>query len=162
MTKRELIDEILRVNRTARPAFLAQFDQDELDNYLRHLRLASLPRPKCGRGTYDKYFVNASDRLAAPERPRVTLDAIVTKAWQSDRAIMFKSPLASLEAFEVPALPSDSNDSAEEDFDEISLAPVSSEEEMVKAAAIDDEADANDQSPSGSSSNGTDSESFEF
>ena len=34
MSKRELIDEILRVNRTATPDFLARFAESELKAYL--------------------------------------------------------------------------------------------------------------------------------
>ncbi|MCL2647480.1 MAG: hypothetical protein FWD61_10835 [Phycisphaerales bacterium] len=34
MSKRQLIDEILRVNRTATPEFLAKFDENALKAYL--------------------------------------------------------------------------------------------------------------------------------
>ena len=34
MSKRELIDEILRVNRTAKPEFLAEFGEKDLQAYL--------------------------------------------------------------------------------------------------------------------------------
>lgn len=45
MTKRELIDEIRAINRSADPGFLAQFDDADLDDYLRHLRVVRQPRP---------------------------------------------------------------------------------------------------------------------
>ncbi len=45
MTKRELIDEIMDINHTAEPDFLAEFADNELDEYLRHLQEAQLPRP---------------------------------------------------------------------------------------------------------------------
>ena len=40
MTKRELIDGILQFNRTAAPEFLSQFNNEELAEYLDHLRQA--------------------------------------------------------------------------------------------------------------------------
>ena len=58
MNKRQLIEEIRQLNQTAQPEFLAQFDDESLQQYLRHLENAqqkrlkvegwvrSLPRPK--------------------------------------------------------------------------------------------------------------------
>lgn len=37
MSKREIIDCILEINKGARPEFLAQFPVEELDLYLEHL-----------------------------------------------------------------------------------------------------------------------------
>ncbi|MBE0536709.1 MAG: hypothetical protein IH624_13665 [Phycisphaerae bacterium] len=37
MSKREIIDCIMEINRGARPEFLAQFPVEELDLYLEHL-----------------------------------------------------------------------------------------------------------------------------
>ncbi len=37
MSKRELIDCICEINRTAKPEFLAVFSVDELGDYLEHL-----------------------------------------------------------------------------------------------------------------------------
>ncbi len=37
MSKRQLIDDIRRMNTTAQPQFLAQFDEEALKQYLRHL-----------------------------------------------------------------------------------------------------------------------------
>lgn len=44
MTKRELIDQITRLNPTAMPAFLADFKDGDLAEYLKHLRWASAPQ----------------------------------------------------------------------------------------------------------------------
>lgn len=44
MTKRQLIDQILSLNETAEPGFLAQFQDRELDEYLAHLTRARMPR----------------------------------------------------------------------------------------------------------------------
>jgi hypothetical protein len=37
MTKRELIDYICKINKTAKPEFLANFSEEELNAYLEHL-----------------------------------------------------------------------------------------------------------------------------
>jgi len=37
MTKREIIDYIIEINRGAKPEFLAQFSEEDLDLYLEHL-----------------------------------------------------------------------------------------------------------------------------
>ena len=37
MSKREIIDYILEINKSAKPEFLAQFSIEELDLYLEHL-----------------------------------------------------------------------------------------------------------------------------
>jgi hypothetical protein len=42
MTKRQLIDEIRQYNTTARLPFLEQFNAPDLEQYLSHLRTASL------------------------------------------------------------------------------------------------------------------------
>ena len=43
MTKRQLIDRILSLNETAEPAFLAQFQQRDLDEYLAQLTESRMP-----------------------------------------------------------------------------------------------------------------------
>ena len=37
MSKRELIDCICEINRSAKPEFLATFSEEELEDYLEHL-----------------------------------------------------------------------------------------------------------------------------
>jgi len=37
MSKRELIDCICEINRSARPEFLASFSEEDLNDYLEHL-----------------------------------------------------------------------------------------------------------------------------
>ncbi len=37
MTKRELINDICEINRSAHPDFLARFTEEELGDYLEHL-----------------------------------------------------------------------------------------------------------------------------
>lgn len=69
MTKRQLIDEIVTLNQTAEPAFLAKFDPGELDEYLRHLRLAGTPRMRRGMGRYRKYFDNCPRIAFTPAPP---------------------------------------------------------------------------------------------
>ncbi|MHC4563001.1 MAG: hypothetical protein ACYS8X_09540 [Planctomycetota bacterium] len=43
MTKRQIIDEIMHANPTAGPDFLAQFRNDDLLEYLRHLNVLRMP-----------------------------------------------------------------------------------------------------------------------
>jgi len=56
MTKRQLIDEIVSMNQSAKPGFLAAFDDSDLDEYLEHLRLAQTPRLAGDPHRYDHYF----------------------------------------------------------------------------------------------------------
>jgi len=58
MTKRELIDEILTINHTAEPAFLARFEDAELGKYLSHLHVLDSPRLSGDASRYDRYFRN--------------------------------------------------------------------------------------------------------
>jgi len=58
MTKRELIDEILAINRSASPSFLARFTDVQLDEYLAHLHVLSTPRLRGSAERYEKYFRN--------------------------------------------------------------------------------------------------------
>jgi len=44
MTKRQYVDEILRINRSAKPEFLAKFSEEDLAEYFRHLGVAAVPR----------------------------------------------------------------------------------------------------------------------
>ena len=53
MTKRQLIDEILEINHGAEPAFLAQFGDMELSEYLEHLVDAREPRLCEPEGVYE-------------------------------------------------------------------------------------------------------------
>ena len=69
MTKRQIIDEIILLNRTAKPQFLAQFNCDEVDAYLRHLQLAQTPRLTATQGQYAKYFENVPASKAAEGAP---------------------------------------------------------------------------------------------
>jgi hypothetical protein len=56
MTKRQIIDEILSINPSAKAEFLAPFSDDDLDAYLSHLRVALTPRLRGNPRRYDKYF----------------------------------------------------------------------------------------------------------
>ena len=56
MTKRQLIEEIITINHTAQPEFLARFEDTDLDQYLQHLRVLSKPRLSGDPNRYDKYF----------------------------------------------------------------------------------------------------------
>jgi len=56
MTKRQIIDEIITINRTAKPEFLAEFEGAELDRYLEHLQVIGTPRLSGDPHRFDKYF----------------------------------------------------------------------------------------------------------
>ena len=56
MTKRQLIEEIVSINRTAEPGFLAQFNDADLDEYLRHLELTRTRRVWSDPNRYAGYF----------------------------------------------------------------------------------------------------------
>ncbi len=58
MTKRELIDEIVATNRSAEPEFLAQFADNDLSDYLRHLQELREPKPLGNPSEHDRYFRN--------------------------------------------------------------------------------------------------------
>ena len=49
MTKRELIDCICEINTTAKPEFLAEFSEEQLNDYLEHLMELNLQElvPSC-------------------------------------------------------------------------------------------------------------------
>lgn len=44
MSKQQLIDSIQQFNPSARREFLTDFDKEELDRYLNHLRFTKMPR----------------------------------------------------------------------------------------------------------------------
>lgn len=67
MTKRQLIDEIVTINHSAEPGFLAKFDDCELDDYLRHLHLARTPRLSAEPNRYDRYFENCPTIAVHPD-----------------------------------------------------------------------------------------------
>jgi hypothetical protein len=70
MTKRELIDQILTENHTAEPAFLAQFSDEQLRDYLLHLKQAKQPRPTGNPSRFDRYFRNCPAVATAPAPSR--------------------------------------------------------------------------------------------
>jgi len=70
MTKRQLIDEILTLNGSAEPAFLARFADSDLSEYLLHLRTARTPR-LCGDAQrYERYFQALPAVPVRPDPPR--------------------------------------------------------------------------------------------
>ncbi len=72
MTKREMIDEILSINLSAEPQFLARFADGQLFEYLTHLRVLSTPRLIGNAERYEKYF-HSLPAVAGP-RPRWRCD----------------------------------------------------------------------------------------
>lgn len=74
MTKRQLIDEIVAINHTAQPGFLAKFEEPDLDEYLKHLRHAQTSRLSGDSARYQKYFRSHAPSAPANKTPR-KLDA---------------------------------------------------------------------------------------
>ena len=62
MTKRELIDEIMNINHSAKPEFLAHFKETHLVEYLEHLNSA------------------CAARISGPARPVTEEDACFSEA----------------------------------------------------------------------------------
>lgn len=81
MTKRQLIDQIIQINRSADPSFLAQFDPDDLSDYLQHLRLAQTPRPVCFHGDH-------ASAESMPKAPADMTDDTPTDQHTSDQPIL--------------------------------------------------------------------------
>jgi len=80
MTKRQLIDEITHLNPTARPVFLADFDDTDLIEYLQHLRWLLRPGRKGSPppqaepdADADETFPNESPFAEADASPQVLL-----------------------------------------------------------------------------------------
>jgi|GEM_PF-342981 len=58
MNKRQTIDEILKINLSAEPAFLARFEEGQLDEYLTHLQVLRQPRLSGERNRFERYFAD--------------------------------------------------------------------------------------------------------
>jgi len=71
MTKRQLIDEIVSINHSAEPGFLAKFSDGDLDEYLRHLQRLRTPRLSGDTHRYDRYFQNIP--IVTATRPSVAV-----------------------------------------------------------------------------------------
>ena len=80
-----MIDEIMELNQSAQPEFLAMFDDVELDEYLSHLHWLSTPVQMTGdTSQYDKYF--PQERTNAPQQPMVTLWNTMEQSSVAERA----------------------------------------------------------------------------
>lgn len=91
MTKRELIDQILNENQTAEPAFLAQFSDEQLREYLTHLEWLKQPRLRGDASRFDRYFRNCPSAAAPSGRWRTARD-VPQGAW--DETLDLSSPPA--------------------------------------------------------------------
>ena len=66
MTKRQLIGQIITVNRSAPGDFLARFDDKDLRDYLDHLSILDQPRLTGDADRYAKYFTGPTAPTKAP------------------------------------------------------------------------------------------------
>ena len=97
MTKRQLIDEIMHINRSARPEFLAHFDDADLGDYLEHMRKAMAPRVSIPKSRLEQYFNNVpAVANAATSTVRTTLADIVNKPWSGGVEMQFGSSTTAL------------------------------------------------------------------
>lgn len=105
MTKRQMIDEILSENPTAQPAFLARFEDADLDEYLSHLKVLRTPRLTGDASRFGRYFATAQSAAAVEAAPLKAQEAGVTA--QEKRELM-ESPAepvaAAVPDVEPPAL----------------------------------------------------------
>ena len=67
MTKRQLIDEIVTMNRSAPPSFLAKFNTGDLREYLDHLALARQPRLRTNAAQRGKYLQAVAAAAMSPQ-----------------------------------------------------------------------------------------------
>jgi len=97
MTKRQIIDDILVANPTAAPEFLAQFEQNDLLEYLRHLEVLRVPRLTGDASRYSRYFpatrIDDADELSvlapipaaqAPKCPAAVVNPVETSVMVQD------------------------------------------------------------------------------
>ena len=97
MTKRELIDEILMINRTAAPEFLARFNDGDLDEYLQHLRVSRVPRLSGEPGRYERYFpasapVSRVQPAAAAQPYQTQAEGDDSEVTREERAALRSAP----------------------------------------------------------------------
>jgi len=83
MTKRQLIDQIVTVNHTAEPGFLALFNDQDLQDYLDHLRVVDQPRLTGETFRYEKYF-SVQAVPAEPAEPDVEAEIAATATAVAD------------------------------------------------------------------------------
>jgi len=83
MNKRQLIDEIVSLNNTARPAFLATFEEDQLNDYLRQLNRIRQPRLTGDSSRFARYFQPAG-AVAAQAQDQPALEIVQ----QSDQELL--------------------------------------------------------------------------
>lgn len=74
MTKREIIDEIMEINVSAGPEFLAAFDDAQLGEYLSHLKQARTPRPTSGQACQAEMAEQADQFATAVMEGPIHLD----------------------------------------------------------------------------------------
>jgi hypothetical protein len=93
MTKRQLIDEIITINPTVQPGFLAGFQDAALGEYLTHLQVVKAPLLTGDAARYRKYFAKSAMRAAhAAVAP---IDAVTDAAPREQAAPCEQAPRAS-------------------------------------------------------------------
>jgi hypothetical protein len=91
MTKRQLIDEIVSLNHSADPGFLAHFGDEDLLQYRDHLLACRRPRLSGDASRYAKYFAPrgaGGAALAEGAKAAISLPAVTTEVDVAERAAL--------------------------------------------------------------------------
>jgi len=100
MTKRQLIDEIVQINQTAQPGFLAQFEDADLNEYLEHLRVIRTPRLSGDARRFERHFVNCPTTGPDPCRPQATPPDNAEQTQYRPVSVVQKAPAEAADAAE--------------------------------------------------------------
>lgn len=135
MTKRQLIDEILEINRSARPAFLAQFNDEQLNAYLAHLHAAHRPAAASACRLERDAGIALADARRHPAGRIDEPSPRTPRVWRSDRVTY--EPMTPAPRPARPERPSD--DSGEYVVENVSIEAASVATRLTTPPASQDE-----------------------
>lgn len=145
MTKRQIIDEILTINPTAKPAFLARFEDAELGAYLSHLQVLARPRLTGDASRFEKYFINVPKIPFARPQWRTTPAADAAQQAAADAPAATDAPPAPAAEYVAVAEPAEQHADTWVDADEVpAVAQPAAIAPAPAAQQTDDVEDAHD------------------
>jgi outer membrane biosynthesis protein TonB len=106
MTKRQLIQEIMLLNPTARPDFLARFGDRDLEEYLRHLRWVLPAAPADDRRREERTPAPTAD-LAAPVEDAEPAEPVLLPGGRESQAPESQTPDSASAPEAAPTRPAD-------------------------------------------------------
>lgn len=144
MTKRQMIDEIISMNQTAKPGFLARFDDIDLDEYLRHLREKRVSRLSGDASRYQRYFTTAQPaaasvplaRQSGAESAAATAVAVIEDSSSAEPVGVFVAEPPAAREQESPAEQSEAVESAEQAEDVQAVEPAAPQRATVPTPAF--------------------------